>query len=270
MSGGPIPLGAAELAIAACLVVVAGAVSLGLQLGLERRLALASVRTVVQLLLIGYVLKWVFDHSQPLTLILAMALMMIGASRAAVARPSRTFSGATGRAFGALVLCGLVTTFTVTELVIGVAPWYEPRYVIPLLGMVLGNGLTGISLCLDHMLERLAEQGAVVEMELAHGATRWEAARDVLRDATRRGLIPIVNTMMVVGIVSLPGMMTGQILAGVDPLLAVKYQIVVMFMVAAATSLACIVMVLLVYRRLFNAKHQLLANEIIRKKGMLQ
>ncbi len=269
MSGGPIPLGAVELAIASCLVVVAGAVSLGLRLGLERRLALASVRTVVQLLLVGYVLKWVFDHSSPLALFLAMALMLIAASRAAVARPSRTFSGATGRAFGSLVLCGLATTFTVTELVVGVAPWYEPRYVIPLLGMVLGNGLTGISLCLDHMLERLAEQGAVVEMELAHGATRWEAARDVLRDATRRGLIPIVNTMMVVGIVSLPGMMTGQILAGADPLLAVKYQIVVMFMIAAATLLSCIAMVLLVYRRLFNAKHQLLASEIIRKKGTL-
>ncbi|MDK1022059.1 MAG: iron export ABC transporter permease subunit FetB [Candidatus Hydrogenedentes bacterium] len=270
MNGGPIPLDATQLAIAACLVAVAGVVSLGLRLGLERRLALASVRTVVQLLLIGYVLKWVFEHSSSMTLLLAMALMMIAASRAAVARPSRTFSGATGRAFGTLVLCGLATTFSVTELVIGVEPWYEPRYVIPLLGMVLGNALTGISLSMDHMLERLAEQGTVVEMELAHGATRWEAARDVLRDATRRGLIPIVNTMMVVGIVSLPGMMTGQILAGADPLLAVKYQIVVMFMIAAATSLACILMVLLVYGRLFNAKHQLLANEIIRKKGTLQ
>ena len=270
MNGGPIPLDAADLAIAACLVFVAGAVSLGLRLGLERRLALASVRTVVQLLLIGYVLKWVFDQSSPLTLILALTLMLVAASRAAVARSSRTFSGATGRAFVTLVLCGLATTFTVTELVIGVEPWYEPRYVIPLLGMVLGNGLTGISLCLDHLLERLAEQGAIVEMELAHGATKWEAARDVLRDATRRGLIPIVNAMMVVGIVSLPGMMTGQILAGADPLLAVKYQIVVMFMIAAATSLGCIVMVLFAYGRLFNAKHQLLAGDIVTKKGMLQ
>ena len=270
MNGGPIPLGAVELAIAACLVLVAGAVSLGLRLGIERRLALASVRTIVQLLLVGYVLKWVFDQSSPLTLFLFMAVMLIAASRAAVARSSRTFSGATGRAFVTLVLCGLATTFTVTELVIGVGPWYEPRYVIPLLGMVLGNGLTGISLCLDHMLERLAEQGAVVEMELAHGATKWEAARDVLRDSTRRGLIPIVNAMMVVGIVSLPGMMTGQILAGSDPLLAVKYQIVVMFMIAAATSLGCILMVMLTYGRLFNAKHQLLAGEIVRRKGALE
>jgi len=262
MNDGPIPLGVAELAVAACLILVAGAVSLGLRLGLERRLALASVRTVVQLLLIGYVLKWIFDHSSPITLFLALALMLVAASRAAVARSDRTFKGATSRAFVTLVLCGLATTFTVTELVIGVGPWYEPRYVIPLLGMVLGNGLTGISLCLDHMLERLAEQGAIVEMELAHGATKWEAARDVLRDAVRRGLIPIVNSMMVVGIVSLPGMMTGQILAGADPLLAVKYQIVVMFMIAAATSLGCILMVLLIYKRLFNEKHQLLSHEI--------
>lgn len=269
MSEGPLPLGAFELVIAASLVFVAGAVSLGLRLQMERRLALASARTVVQLLLVGYVLTWVFEQRSPLTLFLAMALMLAAASRAAVTRSSRTFPGATGRAFGTLVLCGLATTFTVTELIVKVEPWYEPRYVIPLLGMVLGNALTGISLCLDQMLERLADRRALVEMELAHGATKWEAARDVLRESVRRGMIPIVNSMMVVGIVSLPGMMTGQILAGTDPMMAVKYQIVVMFMIAAATSLGCILIVLLVYQRLFNAKHQLLADEIVRRKGAL-
>jgi putative ABC transport system permease protein len=101
-------------------------------------------------------------------------------------------------------------------------------------------------------------------MELAHGATRWEAARDVLRDAVRRGMIPIINSMMVVGVVSLPGMMTGQILAGADPLRAVKWQIVVMFMIAAATSLGCIAVAMLTYKRLFNARHQLAVDLIVR------
>jgi putative ABC transport system permease protein len=193
------------------------------------------------------------------------AVMIIAASRAAVQRSSRSFPGATWFAFGTLVVVGLVTTLTVTTLVIGVEPWYQPRYLVPLLGMVLGNSLTGISLCLDSLLESLADRRAEVEMELSHGASRWEAARTPLREAVRRGLIPIINSMMVVGIVSLPGMMTGQILAGADPLVAVKYQIVIMFMIAAATSLGAIGMALLVYRRLFNERHQLRADLIARR-----
>ena len=91
---------------------------------------------------------------------------------------------------------------------------------------------------------------------LALGATRWEAARDVVRAAIRTGLVPIMNAMMVVGLVSLPGMMTGQILSGVDPLDAVKYQIVILFLIAAATTLGVVSAVLLGYRRLFTASHQ--------------
>jgi putative ABC transport system permease protein len=114
------------------------------------------------------------------------------------------------------------------------------------------------------LLERFSEHQAIVEMELSHGATRWEAARDVVRESVRKGMIPTINAMMVVGVVSLPGMMTGQILAGNPPLQAVQYQIVVMFMLAAATSLGCIGVALLAYRRLFNARHQLQSG-LIRK-----
>lgn len=255
-----------DLAVSAALVLVAGLVSLGLRLGLERRLGLAAVRTVVQLLLVGYILRWVFDLNKEWVVLLAMAVMLAAASRAAVARSSRTFRGAMPRAFGTLVLCGLLTTFTVTALIVRVDPWYSPRYLIPLLGMVLGNGLTGISLSLDRMLTTLVEQRSLVEMELAHGANRWEAARDVLRDAVRNGMIPIINSMMVVGIVSLPGMMTGQILAGAEPVDAVKYQIVIMFMIAAATSLGCMLIAGLVYRRMLNANHQLVLEGVTKRE----
>jgi len=262
-----IQLDALDLAIAALLVLVAGAVSVGLRLGLEKRLALASLRTVIQLLLIGYVLAWVFNLDNAWAVLAVMGIMIAAASRAAVQRPSRTFRGVAWRALGTLVLCGLLTTFTVTSVIIGVEPWYRPQYVIPLLGMILGNGLTGISLCLDQVLEQFSEKRNLVEMELAHGATRWEAARNVLRDSVRRGMIPIINSMMVVGIVSLPGMMTGQILSGTDPVDAVKYQIVVMFMLAAATSLGCIGVALLVYQRLFNTRHQLRAEVITKQES---
>ncbi|MCH7958645.1 MAG: iron export ABC transporter permease subunit FetB [Candidatus Hydrogenedentes bacterium] len=260
---GAIPLSIGDLFGAAGLVCIAGAVSIAFRLGVEYRLALASIRTVIQLLLIGYVLRWVFDVENGFAIAAVMTVMLIAASRAALQRSSRSFRGAGWRAFLTLVLCGLTTTFVVTQTIIQTEPWYEPRYIIPLLGMVLGNSLTGISLCIDHLLEQFSTKRAVVEMELAHGATGWEAGRDLLRDAVRRGMIPIINSMMVVGIVSLPGMMTGQILAGADPLEAVKYQIVVMFMIASATSLGCILIALLVQRHLFNAKHQLRMDVIV-------
>jgi UDP-glucose/iron transport system permease protein len=261
-----IHLSAYDLAIAAGFVVVAGLVSLAFQLRLETRLAHASVRTVVQLLLIGYILKWVFEIDRLWLIGIVMLVMIAAASRAAVQRQDRTYAGAGWWAFLTLVCCGLLTTYAVTGAVIGEGAWRSPRYVIPLLGMILGNGLNGISLCLDQLLERLHERRAVIEMELAHGATRWEAAREPVADAVRRGMIPIINSMMVVGIVSLPGMMTGQILSGTDPLEAVKYQIVVMFMIAAATSLGCIGIAMLTYRSLFNQRHQLRVERIHRRR----
>ena len=257
MNEATVSLSVLDLVLATGLVAAAGALSLVLRLGLERRLFVAALRTVIQLAIIGYVLKWVFGVDTPWALLPVIAVMLLTASRAAVQRAGRRYPRAMWDTFIALVLCGTLTTFVVTQVIIGIDPWYKPQYVIPLLGMILGNGLTGISLCLDVLLERLQDRRALVEMELAHGATRWEAARDTLRESVRRGMIPIINAMSVVGLVSLPGMMTGQILANNPPLEAVKYQIVVMFMIAAATSLGCIGTALLAYRRLFNHKHQL-------------
>jgi putative ABC transport system permease protein len=260
---GAIPIDAWHLALSAGLVLTAGLVSLGLRLGLEKRLAVASLRTVVQLLLVGYVLGWVFELEEPFVVLGLLGVMIAIAARAAVQRSSRRYRGAYLGAFAMLTLTGLATTLGTTQLVIGVEPWWRPQYVVPLLGMVLGNGLTGMSLCLDELLRSLDEQRAKVETELALGATRWEAARGPLREAIRRGMIPIINSMMVVGVVSLPGMMTGQILQGADPLVAVRYQIVIMFMIAGATSFGCMLLALYSYRRLFNARHQLRADRIV-------
>ena len=262
---GAVPISAWQLVIASLLILVTGGVSLALRLGLERSLAIAALRTVVQLMLIGYVLKWVFAVDSPWVLAVAMTIMIAAAAHAAIGRSKHLYAGILERSFVSLFFSGLLTTFIVTGAIIQVRPWYHAQYVIPLLGMILGNGLTGISLALDALLESLAERRGEVEMELAQGATRWEAARAPLSDAIRRGMIPNINAMMVVGIVSLPGMMTGQILAGADPLQAVKYQIVVMFMIAAATALGCIAIALLTYRRLFNERHQLMWHRIQRR-----
>jgi putative ABC transport system permease protein len=252
-----IAIGYGQLAFAALLILVNIGLSIVLQLGLEKSLAIASLRMVVQLLLIGFVLEWLFTQENALV-ILAIALVMTAiAGVSAVNRTQRRFTGIYWHSLvSVLGASALVTGFAMVG-IIRVQPWYDPQYLIPMLGMVLGNTLNGISLGLDRFMEGLVTQRDQVETRLALGATRWEAAHSQVREAIRVGMIPTINSMMVMGLVSLPGMMTGQILAGANPIDAVRYQIVIMFMIAAGAALGIFGVVLLAYRRLLSPDHQL-------------
>ena len=151
-----------------------------------------------------------------------------------------------------MAVTGVTVTFAVTGLVIGAEPWYSPRYVIPIAGMVLGNSMTGIALSLERVFADLDARSDEVRAMTALGASPWEAAHPSIRTALRAGLIPTINSMAAAGIVFIPGMMTGQILAGADPLEATKYQIVVMLMVSAAEIVGAVLAVLMSYRRRFS------------------
>ncbi|MEM9657377.1 MAG: iron export ABC transporter permease subunit FetB [Planctomycetota bacterium] len=247
-----------QVALAALLIVVNAVTSIAWKLGLERTLAVASVRTIVQLTLVGFVLQWVFRPEQPWYVVLCLATVMTLAAGISAA-------GQVGRSYRRMLVDSILSVWTsswlVTAYVLLVvlqrgADWYQPQYLAPLLGMVLGNALNGISLGLGTFTESLITRRGEVEALLTLGATRWEAAHRPIRDAVRTGMVPIVNAMMVVGIVSLPGMMTGQLLSGTSPVDAVKYQVVVMFMIAAATALGTTAAVMLSYRRLFNVDQQ--------------
>jgi putative ABC transport system permease protein len=252
-----IALSSADLAIATSLVLIAGAISFAMRLGVTQRLAIAALRTVVQLALLGLVLEWVFDLRRWYLVLAVLASMILNAGIAAVRRTEHRFAGIWQSGLIAVTTSSVLTTFVVVELVIRVDPWYEPRYVIPILGMVLGNTLTGISLSFDRLMNDLDDKRDQVEGWLALGATHWEACRPFVRTAISTGLIPILNSMTVVGIVSLPGMMTGQILAGSPPGQAVKYQIVVMFMIASSSSIGAYLAAMLGFRRLVTSRHQL-------------
>lgn len=245
------------LAVAASFIAAAGLVSFALRLGVSKQLWIAAARTVIQLGLLGLVLEWVFSQRSGYLVGAVVASMVINAGIASVRRTERRFAGIWHSGLIAVTLSSVITAFIVTEFVIGVDPWYEPRYIIPLLGMVLGNTLTGLSLCMDRVMSDLDERRELVEGYLTLGATAWQACRPFVSEAVRTGMIPIVNSMSVVGIVSLPGMMTGQILAGAAPEEAVKYQIVVMFMIAGATSLGALLAGLLTFRKLVTRDHQL-------------
>lgn len=260
-------IGYGQLALAALLMVVNLALSMALRLGLEQSLAIATVRMVTQLLLIGFVLEWLFAQDNPLT-ILAISLVMTSiAGISAVNRTRRRFVGLYWNSLlSVLVSSGLVTGFALLG-VLQVQPWYSPQYLIPMLGMVLGNTLNGISLSLDRFMESLINQRGEIETWLTLGATRWEAAHSQVREAVRVGMIPTINSMMVMGLVSLPGMMTGQILAGASPIDAVRYQIVIIFMIAAGAAIGIFSVVMLAFRTLFSADHQLRLDRLSKVKA---
>ncbi|CCD35721.1 YbbM seven transmembrane helix protein [Candidatus Paraburkholderia kirkii UZHbot1] len=256
-----------DVGFAAALIVVNGALSVALDLGLERRLLVAAIRTIVQLLLIGYVLGWVFAFDCWYVVLPLMVLMTAIAGLTASDRGRRSYAGQ--RADSILSIWGsswLIGAFGLF-VVIRIHPWYEPQYAIPILGMILGNTLTGVSLGIERMTEELTAGRATVEMSLALGATRWEAAQAPTRNAVRAGMIPTLNQMAVVGLVSLPGMMTGQVLAGQSPLQAVRYQIVIMFLIAAASGLGVVAAVVMTYRRLFSHDHRFMVSKLVERKA---
>jgi putative ABC transport system permease protein len=257
------PISDLQLALSAGLLLVVWLLSWRLRLGLGRDLVIAGARMVVQLLLVGLILGWVFSLQSPwLVLGIALAMTFLAAQSAAQRSPRR---------YHLLLLDSFVAILTSSFLVTGVAldailriePWYLPQYVVPVLGMVLGNSLTGVSLATERFTSTLATERDRVESLLALGAPRREAVRGPQREALRAGLIPTINSMAVMGVVSLPGMMTGQILAGADPSMAVRYQIVIMFVIACATTLACVLWLELAFRRLFDSQHRLRAERLI-------
>lgn len=248
-----------SLALAAVLVLALALLSLRLRLRIAQEIIVAAARTTVQLLLVGLVLKVVFTHVHLGWITLIAGVMLLIAGREVVARQRHGYTGAWG--FGMGTFSMFVSSFSVTLLAltmfIGTTPWYEPQYAIPLLGMILGNTMSGVSLALDRITQTAWYQRAQIEARLLLGQTWGESVSDLRRDAVRVGLIPTVNAMAAAGVVSLPGMMTGQILAGSPPLEAVKYQILVMFLITAATGLGTVVAVWLGARRLFDERERL-------------
>ena len=247
---GVIILTPVDIAVATGLVIAAGGVSLAMRLDIEKRLAISAVRTIVQLGLVGLILERVFAIKKPLPVIGILAVMIVFAGREASNRSTRAYRGMRWDTLLAMGATCMVVGAVVTQVVVGVDPWYEPQYVIPLLGMILGNSLNGVSLCLERLLEHLSTRRHEVELRLVFGATRSEAIREPIRAAVRTGMIPVTNVMASAGIVSLPGMMTGQILAGAPPMQAVGYQIIIMFTLAAASAMGATMISLAAARRL--------------------
>ena len=227
-------------------------------LKLESQLIIASIRSLIQLLFIGYVLEFIFAVENPFIVIIMILIMITIASVTARNRISKKIKGLFTTVWMALVLSSLITVGYSLILIIQPSQWYDPQYLIPLVGMVLGNTLNGASLSGERLASLIKNNRQEVETHLCLGATPKEAIAKYQTEAIRIGLIPILNSMIIVGMVSLPGMFTGQVLAGNNPLDAASYQILILFMIALSNLICTFLITEGVYQHFFNKDAQLI------------
>jgi putative ABC transport system permease protein len=258
-------LGIFELGIAALLVVLNAGLSLLLDLGVARSLAIAGVRVIVQLLLVGLVLKTVFALNSPLLISAVVLAMLAMASYEIYSRQDRRFSGLWGAGIGAGAT--MLATLFVTAVALATLspdPWYAPEAVIPLVGIVLGSVMNGVSVSLNAFNTAIVRERAAIEARLALGAPHAVALMPLQRSALRAGMIPVINQMSAAGVITLPGMMTGQILAGMAPFEAAKYQIFVLLLLSGGSGLGAIGATFVAVRRMTDARDRLRLDRLVK------
>jgi putative ABC transport system permease protein len=238
------------------LLLILGAVRL-FELGLGREYAVATLRTVVQLLLLGAVLGWVFAHADVWLVLAVLSMFVVVSAFTAVGRQERKLPGLLWHAGVSLTASAALLTVMVTAFVIRVRPWWTPQYLIPLAGMIVSNSMNAAALAIERLRAELSLRSGEVEELLALGASARQAVDASAKAALRAALRPNLNQMYVVGLVSIPGTMTGQILAGLPPAGAARYQILVMLLWNAGAAATSAMLVQLSYRRFFTGALQL-------------
>ncbi len=224
----------------------------------EREITVATLRMTVQLILMGYVLGVVFEQRSLWLTLAILVLMQTFAIFNIYGRVKEPLSTSLKRII-ALAMAGgtTVTLLFFIFVVIHVAPWYEPRYLVPIAGMLVGNSMTGVSLGVTRLVDGMKSRRDRVEAALMLGSTPRQASREIIDNAFDSAILPTINSMVGMGIVFLPGMMTGQILSGVSPTTAIQYQIAIMLGIMGAVSLTVVVFVQLGFRTFFTHRAQL-------------
>lgn len=237
------------------------AVAIGLsrwqRLGLEFSLAMATGRMVIQLLFVGYVLAFVFELKNAIAVLVVLMVMVMIATITTRNRISKKIPGLLPLVFGSILFCSGITLIYTNLLIIQPETWYEPQYLIPLAGIVLGNAMNGAAIAGERLVSAITSSRVEIETHLSLGATPQEAVAGYRKEAIRAGLIPTLNQMTVAGVVTLPGIITGQMLSGIDPLNAASYQILIMFMLALTNLTITILITQGLIGHFFNHQSQL-------------
>lgn len=255
-----IPLDVTDLGLAVGLVVLAIALSAWQGLGLEGSVGRAAAQTVIQLLLVGYVLAIVFDpqSKNPWLVLSLVAIMLTIASAVARSRISKKIKGLFPLVWGSICVSTAFTLAYTNFLIIQPQTWYEPQYVVPLAGMLIGNAMNAGAIAGERLVSTINSSQLEIETHLSLGATPQQAVAQYRKDAITAGIVPTLNTMLVAGVVTLPGTISGQLLSGVAPLDAASYQILIMLMLALTTLISTSLITEGLCRQFFNQAAQLI------------
>ena len=255
---GIIDLPAFQVALAYFFVLVVLAIVRVLGIKREKELIISSVRMTLQLILTGYVLVYVFDNPNPFITAGIILVMEAFAIHTVINKFKGKLSKLLKRVIAFSMSVGTLSCLVYfLFIVVRISPWYEPQYFVPIAGMLIGNSMTGISLGVKSLLEGMTIQRALVEEALILGATPQAATKTIINSTFDAAIMPTINSMVGMGIVFLPGMMTGQILSGTAPTTAIAYQLAIMLGILGAVALTVILMLKLGYRTFFNKEEQL-------------
>ncbi len=255
-----------DLALAALLLVINGALSFAFGLRLELSLMVAALRMVVQLSAIGMLLKFVLEQTSPGWTALVGLAMVLLAGFELFRRQERRFRGwlMYGLGNAVLLLTGGVGALYAVAIIAGPEHWNDARYVLPILGMALGNTLTSASLALQTLAEGAELERGAIEARMAMGATRFAALSSLVQRALKTATTPLIGAMAVAGVVAMPDMMAGQILAGADPAAAARLQIMIMFVLAGAATLGALAAAVGGVLLLTDGRHRLRLDRLVR------
>lgn len=224
----------------------------------QKLLILATLRMSLQLVMVGYILIYLFDHQNPWLTLLVIFIMQIFSMYTIFKKFNNKLSKALKRVIVIVFpLATLSVLFYFLFLVIQISPWYDAQYFIPLAGMIVGNSMTGVILGVSIMNDAMLENRELVEEALILGADIKQASKAIIDKSFSQAIVPTLNNMLGMGIIFLPGMMTGQILSGVSPLVAISYQIGIMLGILATVSLSVILILYFGSKTYFNEQSQL-------------
>ncbi|NEQ72309.1 MAG: iron export ABC transporter permease subunit FetB [Okeania sp. SIO2C9] len=246
-----------DIVMALGIIAIAIGLSAWQKLGLEWQLLIATIRTIVQLIFVGYVLEIVFDNKQPWLVVAMITVMLTVVSVVAKNRISKKIPRLLPLVWVSILTSTVLSISYTNLLVIQPDSWYEPQYLIPLVGIVLGNAMNTAAIAGERLVSTINSSPVEIETYLSLGATPQQAVAKYRKDAVRAALIPTLNLMMVVGIVTLPGIVTGQLLSGINPLDAVAYQILIIFLLAFANLVTSLLITYSLCRQFFNQDAQL-------------
>ena len=243
-----------EVILALALVGVALAITLYEKVGVGKDILIGTFRSFIQLVAIGYALEIIFDLDNVFLVILTLMIMILVGGHTA---QRRTKSGNKGFVIATFSI-GIGTFLTLGLMLILRIIDFEPKYVIPLAGMTIGNCMNASALALDRLDSEIRNKKSQIEVALALGATSKQALENSYHITIRTAMIPILNVMKIVGLVQLPGAMVGMILAGASPLSAIKLQIIVVYMLIGACTITAVLVAKLAQRGYFTRHHQLI------------